>query len=200
MVERHLENEGVHIVMKPEDRRILKENTVDFLTFSYYMSMAESGNPQAERTPGNTVLGVKNPYLPETDWGWQIDPQGLKISLIDLYDRYQVPMMIVENGMGAVDTISSDGKIHDDYRMDYFQAHFKQMKEAIDEGVDLIGYTSWAPIDLVSAGTSQMSKRYGFIYVDADDEGNGSYDRMKKDSFEWYQNIIQTNGAALFDE
>ncbi|MDN6143777.1 MAG: family 1 glycosylhydrolase, partial [Tetragenococcus halophilus] len=157
-------------------------------------------DPQAERTPGNTVLGVKNPYLPETDWGWQIDPQGLKISLIDLYDRYQVPMMIVENGMGAMDTISSDGKIHDDYRIDYFRAHFKQMKEAIDEGVDLIGYTSWAPIDLVSAGTSQMSKRYGFIYVDADDEGNGSYDRMKKDSFDWYQNIIRTNGAALFDE
>ncbi|WP_317919832.1 family 1 glycosylhydrolase, partial [Tetragenococcus halophilus] len=116
------------------------------------------------------------------------------------YDRYQVPMMIVENGMGAMDTISSDGKIHDDYRIDYFRAHFKQMKEAIDEGVDLIGYTSWAPIDLVSAGTSQMSKRYGFIYVDADDEGNGSYDRMKKDSFDWYQNIIRTNGAALFDE
>ncbi|GMA08220.1 beta-glucosidase [Tetragenococcus halophilus subsp. flandriensis] len=200
MIERHLENEGIHIDMASDDRRILKENTVDFITFSYYMSMAESGDPKAERTPGNTVLGVKNPYLPETEWGWQIDPQGLKISLIDLYDRYQLPLMIVENGMGAIDTISSDGKIHDDYRIDYFQAHFKQMKAAIDEGVDLIGYTSWAPIDLVSAGTSQMSKRYGFIYVDADDEGNGSYDRMKKDSFEWYQNIIQTNGAALFDE
>ncbi len=128
--------------------------------------------------------------MPETDWGWQIDPQGLKISLIELYDRYQVPMMIVENGMGAMDTISSDGKIHDDYRIDYFRAHFKQMKEAIDEGVDLIGYTSWAPIDLVSAGTSQMSKRYGFIYVDADDEGNGSYDRMKK--------ILLTGTKLLF--
>ncbi|MCO7027509.1 family 1 glycosylhydrolase [Tetragenococcus halophilus] len=200
LIECHLKNKGIHIAMEPDDRHILKENTVDFLTFSYYMSMAESGDSEAERTPGNTVLGVKNPYLPETDWGWQIDPQGLKISLIDLYDRYQVPMMIVENGMGAMDTISSDGKIHDDYRIDYFRAHFKQMKEAIDEGVDLIGYTSWAPIDLVSAGTSQMSKRYGFIYVDADDEGNGSYDRMKKDSFDWYQNIIRTNGAALFDE
>lgn len=200
MIERQLENKDIHLIMKPEDRHILKENTVDFITFSYYMSMAESGNPEAERTPGNTVLGVKNPYLPATDWGWQIDPQGLKISLIDLYDRYQLPLMIVENGMGAVDTISSDGRIHDDYRIDYFRAHFKQMKEAIDEGVDLIGYTSWAPIDLVSAGTSQMSKRYGFIYVDADDEGNGSYDRMKKDSFDWYQKVIYTNGASLFDE
>lgn len=160
------------------------------------MSMAESGDPNAERTPGNTVLGVKNPKLPSTEWGWQIDPKGLKISLLSLYDRYQVPLMIVENGMGAID-ILEDGHVHDPYRVDYFKAHFKQMKEAIDEGVDLIGYTSWAPIDLVSAGTSQVTKRYGFIYVDADDEGNGSYDRLKKDSFDWYKEVIATNGASL---
>ncbi|WP_430601859.1 6-phospho-beta-glucosidase [Enterococcus sp. DIV0724b] len=196
MIEKSLKNKGINIKITPEERQILKENTVDFLSFSYYMSMAESGDPNAERTPGNTVLGVKNPYLPSTDWGWQIDPKGLKISLIELYDRYNVPMMIVENGMGSVDLIEN-GKIHDPYRVDYFKAHFQQMKEAIDEGVDLIGYTSWAPIDLVSAGTSQMSKRYGFIYVDADDEGNGTYNRFKKDSFDWYQEVIATNGASL---
>lgn len=196
LIERDLEKRGIHIEMANEDRTILKEHTVDFLSFSYYMSMAESGDPNAERTPGNTVLGVKNPNLPSTEWGWQIDPKGLKISLIELYDRYQVPLMIVENGMGAVDVLE-DGHIHDPYRMDYFKAHFQQMQEAIDEGVDLIGYTSWAPIDLVSAGTSQVSKRYGFIYVDADDEGNGSYDRIKKDSFEWYKEVIATNGANL---
>lgn len=196
MIVKDLEKRNLMPAMLEGDKEILKENTVDFVSFSYYMSMAESADPNAERTPGNTVLGVKNPYLPSTDWGWQIDPKGLKISLIELYDRYNVPLMIVENGMGAVDKIE-DGKIHDDYRMEYFTAHFKQMKEAIDEGVDLVGYTSWAPIDLVSAGTSQMSKRYGFIYVDADDEGNGTYDRMRKDSFYWYQKVIQTNGASL---
>ncbi|OTN76029.1 bglH3 [Enterococcus sp. 8G7_MSG3316] len=196
LIERDLEKRGIHIEMANEDRAILKKHTVDFLSFSYYMSMAESGDPNAERTPGNTVLGVKNPNLPSTEWGWQIDPKGLKISLIELYDRYQVPLMIVENGMGAVDVLEN-GHIHDPYRMDYFKAHFQQMQEAIDEGVDLIGYTSWAPIDLVSAGTSQVSKRYGFIYVDADDEGNGTYDRIKKDSFEWYKEVIATNGASL---
>ncbi|MDV7751229.1 glycoside hydrolase family 1 protein [Enterococcus casseliflavus] len=196
MIEKDLEKRGIKIEMAPEDRQILKDHTVDFLSFSYYMSMAESGDPHAERTPGNTVLGVKNPKLPSTEWGWQIDPKGLKISLLSLYDRYQVPLMIVENGMGAVDVLE-DGQVHDPYRVDYFKAHFKQMKEAIDEGVDLIGYTSWAPIDLVSAGTSQVTKRYGFIYVDADDEGNGSYDRLKKDSFDWYKEVIATNGASL---
>lgn len=196
MIIKDLEKRNLMPEMVEGDKEILKEHTVDFVSFSYYMSMAESADPNAERTPGNTVLGVKNPYLPSTEWGWQIDPKGLKISLIELYDRYNVPLMIVENGMGAVDKIE-DGKIHDDYRMEYFTAHFKQMKEAIDEGVDLVGYTSWAPIDLVSAGTSQVSKRYGFIYVDADDEGNGTYDRMRKDSFYWYQKVIQTNGASL---
>jgi 6-phospho-beta-glucosidase len=196
MILKNLETRGITIDMVEGDLEILKEHTVDFVSFSYYMSMCESGDPNAERTPGNTVLGVKNPYLPSTEWGWQIDPEGLKISLMELYDRYNVPLMIVENGMGAVDVVE-DGKVHDQYRIDYFTAHFKAMKEAIDEGVDLIGYTSWGPIDLVSAGTSQMSKRYGFIYVDADDEGNGTYDRLRKDSFYWYKEVIETNGASL---
>ena len=144
-------------------------------------------------------MGVKNPYLPATDWGWQIDPLGLKISLLELYDRYKKPLLIVENGMGAVDQVESDGTIHDSYRIDYFKAHFRQMKAAIDEGVELLGYTSWGPIDIVSAGTSQMSKRYGFIYVDQDDEGNGTLERRRKDSFYWYQQVIETNGASLFE-
>lgn len=198
MILKDMKNRGITIKFEEHDAQILKENTVDFISFSYYMSMAESADTNAERTPGNTVLGVKNPYLPSTDWGWQIDPKGLKISLIELYDRYNLPLMIVENGMGAVD-VFENGVIHDEYRISYFKEHFKQMKEAIDEGVDLIGYTSWGPIDLVSAGTSQMSKRYGFIYVDVDDEGKGTYERYKKDSFYWYQKVIETNGEELFN-
>lgn len=198
MILKDMKNRGITIKFEEHDAQILKENTVDFISFSYYMSMAESADTNAERTPGNTVLGVKNPYLPSTDWGWQIDPKGLKISLIELYDRYNLPLMIVENGMGAVD-VFENGMIHDEYRISYFKEHFKQMKEAIDEGVDLIGYTSWGPIDLVSAGTSQMSKRYGFIYVDVDDEGKGTYERYKKDSFYWYQKVIETNGEELFN-
>lgn len=199
LILKNMQNKGIHIKIEEHDLRILKQNTVDFLSFSYYMSMTESGNPNAERTPGNTVLGVKNPYLPSTDWGWQIDPKGLKISLIELYDRYNIPLMIVENGMGAVDILENE-TVKDSYRINYFKEHFKQMKEAIDEGVELLGYTSWGPIDLISAGTSQMSKRYGFIYVDIDDEGNGTYNRYRKESFYWYKEVIETNGESLFKD
>ena len=143
------------------------------------------------------MLGVKNPYLASSDWGWQIDPQGLRYSLIELYDRYRIPLMVVENGMGAKDIVEADGFIHDPYRIEYFRQHIEEMGKAIDEGVELVGYTSWAPIDLVSASTSQMSKRYGFIYVDANDLGNGSYDRSRKDSFFWYKKVIASNGADL---
>lgn len=141
-------------------------------------------------------MGVKNPHLPASEWGWQIDPVGLKISLLELYDRYQIPLFIVENGFGAKDTVV-DGEIHDDYRINYFRAHFEQMIEAVKEGVDLIGYTSWGTIDIISAGTSQMTKRYGFIYVDQDDEGHGSLNRLRKDSFYWYRKVIATNGTDL---
>lgn len=187
-----LEKEGIHLDFEKDDLTILKNNTVDYISFSYYMSMTESTDPNADRTPGNTVIGVKNPYLSSTDWGWQIDPKGLKISLIELYDRYKKPLIIVENGMGAKDVVE-DGKIHDPYRIKYFKEHFEQMWEAIDEGVELFGYTSWGPIDIISAGTSQMSKRYGFIYVDQDDEGNGSLKRIRKDSFYWYKGVIESN-------
>jgi len=197
MIDRMLEKKNIHIEMKRNDKEILRENTVDFVSFSYYMSLTESVQEGLEKTAGNTIMGVKNPHLHSTDWGWQIDPVGLKISLIELYDRYKKPLIIVENGMGAYDQVNSDGSIHDEYRIEYFREHFKQMKEAIEEGVDLFGYTSWGCIDLVSAGTSQMSKRYGFIYVDQDDEGNGTLDRKKKDSFYWYKRVIESNGQDL---
>ena len=197
LYKKYLENKGISIKKEVDDDKILKENKADYLAFSYYMSRTESADPTKERAAGNTVMGVKNPYLPSTDWGWQIDPIGLKISLLELYDRYQVPLIIVENGMGAKDEVDEANKIHDDYRISYLKQHIQQMKEAVDLGVDLFGYTSWAPIDLISASTSQISKRYGYIYVDQDDLGNGTQERLKKDSFYWYKKVIETNGEEL---
>lgn len=192
-----LARQGITIPWLDGDQELLAEHPADFLSFSYYMSLTESTDPDAERTPGNTILGVKNPYLPSSEWGWQIDPVGLRISLIELYDRYRKPLFIVENGLGYADSVEADGTIHDPYRVDYFKAHFEQMAAAIDDGVDLIGYTSWAPIDLISASSSQMSKRYGFIYVDQDDLGNGTLARSRKDSFAWMQQVTASNGANL---
>lgn len=184
--------------MTDEDKKLIAAHTVDFLSFSYYMSLVAAENESGlELTNGNTIVGGKNTYLKTTSWGWSIDPIGLRISLIELYDRYQKPLFIVENGMGAYDELTSDFKIHDDYRIAYFEAHLTAVKQAVAEGVELIGYLSWAPIDLVSASTSQMSKRYGFIYVDADDNGKGTYNRYRKDSFYWYQKVIATNGEHL---
>ena len=197
MILNNLEKRGIAPVMEPGDLELIRSHTVDFVSFSYYNSTTESVNPDAERTPGNTILGVKNPYLPSSEWGWQIDPVGLRISLIELYDRYRKPLFIVENGLGMRDKVEEDGSIHDPYRIDYFRAHFKEMEKAIEEGVDLMGYTSWAPIDLISANTNQMSKRYGFIYVDQDDLGNGTLSRSKKDSFYWYKKVIATNGGDM---
>lgn len=185
------------IQMTDEELRIIKENPVDFISFSYYQSMTAAADERGlEMTSGNTVTGGKNPYLEATPWGWTVDPVGLRISLIELYDRYQKPLFVVENGMGTFDKLEA-GKVHDLYRIAYFKGHLSEMKKAVEAGVDLLGYTSWAPIDLVSASTSQMSKRYGFIYVDLDDNGKGSGKRYKKDSFAWYQQVIATNGAEL---
>lgn len=191
------ERKGIRIEMQPGDTEILKQGCVDFVSFSYYMSLTESTDPGAERTPGNTVLGVRNPYLPSTDWGWQVDPKGLRYSLIEMYDRYRKPLMVVENGLGARDTVEADGSIHDPYRIEYFRQHIAEMGKAVDEGVELLAYTSWGPIDLVSASTNQMSKRYGFIYVDQDDLGNGTLARSRKDSFFWYKKVIASNGEDL---
>ncbi len=194
---RQLEKKGILPVREPGDGEILKQGIVDFVSFSYYMSMTESVDPNAERTPGNTILGVKNPYLESSEWGWQVDPIGLRISLIELYDRYKKPLFVVENGIGSKDTVEEDGAVHDPYRIDYFRSHFEEMEKAIDAGVEMMGYTSWAPIDLVSASTNQMSKRYGFIYVDQDDLGKGTLRRSRKDSFYWYKKVISTNGEDM---
>ncbi|MEG0170236.1 glycoside hydrolase family 1 protein [Anaerorhabdus sp.] len=195
------QSKGFDIKMEKDDLDIIQNYTVDFISFSYYMSMVQSVNAeQREKVGGNLTTGVKNPYLPISEWGWQVDPVGLKISLIDLYDRYHKPLWIVENGIGSKDVVEEDGSIIDDYRIEYFRNHFKQIALAIEEGVECMGYTSWACIDLVSASTSQMTKRYGFIYVDADDMGNGTYKRLKKKSFDWYKNVITTNGQCLEEE
>jgi 6-phospho-beta-glucosidase len=156
---------------------------------------SENGLDSAE---GNNVTGIKNPYLESTEWGWQTDPAGLRYVLVELQDRYRKPLFIVENGLGAKDQISVDGKIHDSYRCEYLRDHIKAMSDAINiDGVNLLGYTWWGCIDLVSESTKQMSKRYGFIYVDADDYGNRSYARMKKDSFDYYAKVIASNGTDI---
>lgn len=194
---RYFEENNIKIEMLPGDEEILLQHPVDYLSFSYYMSMVSSGNPDKLQEKGNFFNVIKNPYLKASDWGWQIDPKGLRITLKKLYDRYQVPLFIVENGLGAYDKVEEDGSIIDDYRIDYMREHIEQMGEAIKDGVDLIGYTSWGCIDLISAGTSEMSKRYGFIYVDQDDYGNGTLERKKKKSFDWYKQVIATNGEEL---
>lgn len=180
------------------DLEIIKEHTVDFISFSYYMSsVVDKVNEDAQTTELNMMQGVKNPHLESSEWGWQIDPIGLRIALNDLYGRYQVPLFIVENGLGAKDIVENDGSIHDPYRVDYLRKHIQAMADAVEDGVDLMGYTPWGCIDLVSASTGEMSKRYGFIYVDLDDEGNGTFKRSKKDSFNWYKKVIASNGEDL---
>lgn len=196
-VKRMFEDNEIHIVKERGDDEILRENTVDFLAFSYYMSMISSVNPCYEKTSGNLVSGNKNPYLKTSDWGWQIDPVGLRISLNEMYDRYQLPIFIAENGLGAHDVPDNNGFIHDEYRIAYLREHIKQMGEAIKDGVELIGYTMWGIIDIVSCGTIEMGKRYGVIYVDQDENGIGSGKRSKKDSFYWYQKCIDSNGNNL---
>ena len=181
-----------------EDKDILKEGTVDMYTFSYYQSGCVTEDPDAETTAGNMIKTGKNPYLKASDWGWQIDPDGLRYTLNLLHDRYpKVPLMVVENGFGAFDKVEEDGSIHDDYRIAYFREHIKAMGDALEDGVPLIGYTSWGPIDLVSAGTGQYAKRYGFIYVDRHDDGTGDFSRSRKDSFYWYKKVIESQGEKL---
>lgn len=193
---KEMERKGIQLHTEPQDAQILKEGTVDFVSFSYYMTSCMAGNTEGlDMAPGNTVNGVKNPYLPSSEWGWQTDPSGLRASLVELYDRYRKPLFVAENGLGARDKIAEDGKIHDGYRAQYLKEHVMAMSDAINEdGVDLFGYTWWGCIDLVSESTREMSKRYGFIYVDLDDYGNGTYERMRKDSFYYYQKVIAANG------
>ena len=189
----------IELQMEPGDLDDLAQGTIDFYTLSYYMSYVVGTHDDVEATAGNMTFGGKNPYLKATDWGWQIDPQGLRYALNEIYDRYQIPIMVVENGMGAYDTVEEDGSIHDPYRIAYLKDHIRAMGEAVADGVDLIGYTWWGPIDLVSAGTGEMRKRYGFIYVDKHDDGSGTNARSRKDSFFAYQKIIKSNGAEGLD-
>ena len=188
--------EGLHINMGKEDERILREGCVDFIGFSYYMSGVASAQND-NLVQGNMMRMIKNPYLEESEWGWGIDPLGLRICLNDLYDRYQIPLFCVENGFGARDTVE-DGKVHDDYRIAYYRQNIRAMMEAIcEDGVEVMGYTAWSAVDIVSAGSGEMEKRYGFIYVDRDNTGRGSLKRIKKDSFYWYQKVIRSGGEDL---
>ena len=197
---RYFKENGIQIQMEEGDEEILK-NSVDFISFSYYMSTCGCADPNAHpQTAGNIIPGVANPYLRSSQWGWQIDPKGLRYLLNQFYDRYQKPLFIVENGLGARDElIEKDGvlTVEDDYRIEYMREHLLQVEEAIEDGVEVMGYTSWGCIDLVSASTAQMSKRYGFIYVDRNDDGSGSMARYRKKSFYWYRDVIASNGASL---
>lgn len=195
-MERYFEQFDIKIEKQPGDDKILAENTVDFTAFSYYMSLVSTIDQDWEKTSGNLVTGNKNPYLESSDWGWQIDPVGLRISLNQMYDRYHLPVFVAENGLGAYDKLE-DGAVHDEYRIEYMRKHIEQMKEAVIDGVNLIGYTAWGIIDIVSCGPMEMSKRYGVIYVDKDDTGKGSGKRIKKDSFYWYKKCIESNGENL---
>ena len=175
---------------------ILAQGKCDFLAFSYYQSYVASGDEEHKKEAGNLVKSLKNPYIGETQFGWGVDPEGLRITLNRLYDRYKMPLLIVENGLGAVDKFEN-GTVHDEYRIDYLRKHIVAIKEAINDGVDVMGYITWGCVDCRSASFGDMDKRYGFIYVDADNEGNGTYDRYKKDSFYWYKQVISTNGENL---
>lgn len=200
-MKRYFREKGIEIKFAPEDEEILK-NTVDFISFSYYMSIcAAADKSKGESGIGNLLGGVMNPYLEASEWGWQIDPQGLRYVLNDFYDRYQKPLFIVENGLGAKDELikGKDGEwtVEDDYRISYLREHLLQVEEAIEDGVEVMGYTTWGCIDLVSASTAELKKRYGFIYVDRNDDGTGSLNRYKKKSFGWYKEVIETNGESL---
>lgn len=181
-----------------EDKKIIKEGVIDFYTFSYYMSNCVTIDENAEKTNGNLATGAKNPYLKASDWGWQIDPLGLRWCLNWFNDRYELPMMIVENGFGAYDKKEEDGTVDDQYRIDYLKAHIEAMRDAVTyDGVDLLGYTMWSPFDIVSASTGEYDKRYGFIYVNYNNNHEGDFSRSKKKSFYWYKHVIETNGEEL---
>lgn len=201
-MKRYFKENDIQIQMADGDEALLKNHTVDFVSFSYYMSACEAADrSKAQAGEGNLMGGVTNPYLKQSEWGWAIDPQGIRYVLNQFYDRWQKPLFIVENGLGAVDELITepDGTktVLDDYRINYLRDHLIQVREAIEDGVPVMGYTSWGCIDLVSASTAELKKRYGFIYVDRNDDGTGTLNRYKKKSFEWYKNVIATNGENL---
>lgn len=200
-MKRYFREHKIQINVTEDEAEILK-HTVDFISFSYYMSVCATADPEKnKRGEGNLLGGVPNPTLEASEWGWQIDPQGLRYVLNQLWDKYQKPLFIVENGLGAVDRLVEnelgEKKVEDDYRIEYLQNHLLQLEEAIEDGVEVMGYTTWGCIDLVSASTAELKKRYGFIYVDRNDDGTGTLERYKKKSFYWYQKVIETNGTSL---
>lgn len=203
-IKRYFKENNIEIQFADGDEELLLNHTVDFISFSYYMSVAQAHNPEEYTSgKGNIMGGITNPYLEASEWGWQIDPVGLRLVLNDFYDRYQLPLFIVENGLGAKDELvegPNGPTVEDDYRIDYLQKHLVQVGEAVKDGVEVMGYTTWGCIDLVSASTAEMSKRYGFIYVDRHDDGTGTLARYKKKSFDWYKEVIATNGEKLFEE
>ena len=191
---RYFEENGISINFADEDEKVLKENTVDFFALSYYFtSVVKSGVESTE----NLEFREQNPYIEKSIWGWATDPVGFRISLNQYWDRYGLPIFIAENGLGALDEVTPEGEIHDEYRIKYLRDHIAEMKEAVKDGVDVFGYASWGPIDIVSCSQGEMSKRYGYIYVDLDDRGQGSGKRLKKDSFYWYRKVIESNGEIL---
>ncbi|MDD3361555.1 MAG: 6-phospho-beta-glucosidase [Hespellia sp.] len=203
-MKRYFREHKIQINVTEEEIEILK-HTVDFISFSYYMSVCATADPEKnKRGEGNLLGGVPNPTLEASEWGWQIDPQGLRNVLNQLWDKYQKPLFIVENGLGAVDRLveneSEEKTVEDDYRIEYLRNHLLQLEEAIEDGVEVMGYTTWGCIDLVSASTAELKKRYGFIYVDRNDDGTGTLERYKKKSFYWYQKVIETNGTSLREE
>lgn len=188
----------IRLTITEEDRETLRQGTVDFFSFSYYQTNCITTHADVAQASGNLLGGAKNPYLKANGWGWQIDPKGLRFTLNEIYSRYRIPMIVVENGLGARDVLEADGKVHDPYRIEYLREHITCMKEAVEQdGVDLFGYTMWGCIDLVSCSTGEMAKRYGFVYVDVDNEGRGTFDRYRKDSFYWYKKVISSNGEDL---
>lgn len=195
---RFFEDNEIHVKWEIGDEQTLKEGCVDYYSFSYYMTNCQSIiKSNEEHSAGNLLEGISNPYLEASEWGWQIDPIGLRYTLNKIYDRYGLPIMIVENGLGANDVVNDDGTIDDDYRITYLKAHIEQMHEAIKDGVNLIGYTMWTPIDIISSSTGEMKKRYGLIYVDKKDDGTGTLKRMPKKSYYWYKKVIESNGEIL---
>lgn len=195
-INRYFEDNDIQLNIEKDDLEIISKYPADYLAFSYYMTSVVSSNLKEGDLVGNMSFGLLNPHLDTSEWGWQIDSKGLRIFMNLLYDRYEKPLFIVENGLGANDILEK-GKVHDGYRIEYMKQHIKAIKEAIKDGVDLIGYLPWGCIDLISCSGGEMSKRYGFIYVDVDDEGKGTFNRYKKDSFYWYKKVIASNGEDL---
>ena len=195
---RYFRKHSIEIKKDAEDEKILLNGTVDFVALSYYMSNCIGEDRNAEVVSGNLLTGLKNPYLKESEFGWQIDPKGLRYTLNQFYDRWQKPLMIVENGLGAFDTLTEDMKIHDDYRIEYLKQHIIALKETIlEDEVEVLGYMPWSFIDLVALSTGNIEKRYGFVYIDVNNQQEGTFNRYKKDSFDWYKEVINTNGEKL---